>query len=63
MDHLINRICELTFLINGKSLWYLGRVNKVDETHVYFTDKFNNEFGFRRSDLQEIKILADNKVK
>jgi hypothetical protein len=57
MEHLIGRLCELTFLINGKSLWFLGRVNRVDATHIYFTDKFNKEFGFRRSDLLEIQLV------
>jgi hypothetical protein len=60
MEHLIGRLCELTFQINGKSLYFLANVDIIDDTHIYFTDKFNNKFGFRKSDLMEIKEVSEN---
>ena len=61
IEHLLGKRCELVFMVNLKPLHFKAMIDAVDETHIYFTDKFNNKYGFRRSDLAEIKELIDDK--
>ena len=46
---------------NSRDYFYVADVNKVDDTHIYFTDINGNDYGYRRDQIKKInnKINKD----
>ena len=58
MKQLINHNCKLRINSDGKDLFYTAKIIDVNDTHIYFRDKYRKKFVFLLKDVKEIANIC-----
>lgn len=60
MKEYEGKTCKLNITTpEGVGLFFTAKINKVDDNHLYFTDKYNKKYCFRRVDVFQISEAED----
>ncbi|PIN78324.1 hypothetical protein COV14_04140 [Candidatus Woesearchaeota archaeon CG10_big_fil_rev_8_21_14_0_10_33_12] len=59
MKEYTNKQCKLHINIGGKDLFFNAIITDVSDTHISFTDKYNDKFSFRIIDVVEIRLVNE----
>jgi len=61
MKQYVGKKVILRVIVDGVSLSYTATINKVDKTHIHFTDKFGENLSYRIQDIIEIRERDNDK--
>lgn len=59
MEQYVGKKVILRVDVGGAVLAYNAFITKVDNTHIHFTDKYNETFSYRIQDILEIRLRKD----
>jgi hypothetical protein len=62
MQHYIGSRARIHINREGKHLFYTAKVIDVNDSLISFVDKFNNNYSFKISDIEEIKGEPDDQI-
>jgi len=55
MKQYIGKICKLHIVVKERDLFYTAKITNVNDTHISFIDKFDENYTFRTTDIVEIR--------
>lgn len=61
MKEYIGKRCKISIGSENGPLIFTARIEKVDEIHITFLDKFNKRYTFKRCNIEEISELGGDK--
>lgn len=54
MREYIGKVVKLHISRGDKILFFLAKITKVTQDHIYFTDKFNHGYIYRKDQVLEL---------
>lgn len=58
MKNLIGKTCNIHIERKDKDLFYTAKIIYINDTHIYFIDKFNDSYLYKLADIVEVSNIG-----